>query len=296
MNRTIEAIRLMEPRRKGQVVNVASLAGIIGVKGLAAYPHPSSVLVGFTESIRLEFADKGIKLTCVMPGPVDTRMMDGTSSSPLVSMLAPEEMATGIADAVTTGQNRGSRCRDRAGCWPARFSALPPAIGIGSGTGRGSTGSTPRLTRPPGPHTKNESAADQYRGSMDPGPRWHKAFRSRKDLERPPGAETVEAIWRIESARLVARLSRLTGEVGLAEDMAQEAFIAALEVWPGSGIPRNPTAWLMTTARNRGSTGSAGTGSLTEKYGQIAHEMELAGPGPGPEQEVLNGTGSAMTS
>ena len=103
-----------------------------------------------------------------------------------------------------------------------------------------------------------------------------------------PGAETVEAIWRIESARLVARLSRLTGEVGLAEDMAQEAFVAALEVWPGSGIPRNPAAWLMTTARNRGIDRIRRDRVLTEKYGQIAHEMELAGPGPGPEQAVLN--------
>ena len=61
----------------------------------------------------------------------------------------------------------------------------------------------PKLTRPPRGHMKNESAADQYRGSMDRDPEWHKAFGSRKDLERPARAETVEAIWRIESARLV---------------------------------------------------------------------------------------------
>ncbi|HNC92255.1 MAG TPA: SDR family NAD(P)-dependent oxidoreductase [Solirubrobacterales bacterium] len=129
MNGTIEAIRLMEPRRRGQVVNVASLAGIIGVKGLAAYSASKFGLVGFTESIRLEFADKGIKLTCVMPGPVDTGMMDGTSSSPLVSMLAPEEMATGIADAVTTGKPRVSLPRSS---WllARTISVLPPAIGI----------------------------------------------------------------------------------------------------------------------------------------------------------------------
>ncbi|PRQ09155.1 RNA polymerase sigma factor [Enhygromyxa salina] len=61
----------------------------------------------------------------------------------------------------------------------------------------------------------------------------------------------VEAVWRIESARLIGGLVRLVRDVGLAEDLAQEALIAALERWPSAGIPDNPGAWLMTTAKHR---------------------------------------------
>jgi RNA polymerase sigma factor (sigma-70 family) len=62
---------------------------------------------------------------------------------------------------------------------------------------------------------------------------------------------SVEAVWRIESARLIAGLARITGDLGLAEELAQDALVAALEQWPESGVPRNPGAWLMATARHR---------------------------------------------
>lgn len=61
----------------------------------------------------------------------------------------------------------------------------------------------------------------------------------------------IEAVWRIESARLIAGLARMTRDVGLAEDLAQDALVAALEKWPASGVPENPGAWLMATAKNR---------------------------------------------
>ena len=114
--------------------------------------------------------------------------------------------------------------------------------------------------------------------------------RAREESGNPrnPTVETVEAIWRIESARLVATLSRLTGDVGLAEDMAQEAFIAALEGWPDAGVPENPAAWLMTTARNRGIDRIRRDKALKEKYGRIASELQLAGPKPGPEAVGLD--------
>jgi predicted RNA polymerase sigma factor len=67
------------------------------------------------------------------------------------------------------------------------------------------------------------------------------------DIER-----TIDAVWRIESARLVASLTRLVRDVGTAEDLAQGALVAALEQWPQSGIPDNPGAWLMTTAIHHG--------------------------------------------
>ena len=62
---------------------------------------------------------------------------------------------------------------------------------------------------------------------------------------------TIEAVWRIESARVIAGLTRLTRDVGLAEDLAQEALLAALEQWPQSGVPDNPAAWLTATAKRR---------------------------------------------
>jgi RNA polymerase sigma factor (sigma-70 family) len=61
----------------------------------------------------------------------------------------------------------------------------------------------------------------------------------------------IEAVWRIESARLIAGLARMVGDVGFAEDLAQDALVAAMESWPDAGVPDNPGAWLMATAKNR---------------------------------------------
>ncbi len=61
----------------------------------------------------------------------------------------------------------------------------------------------------------------------------------------------IEAVVRMESARLIAGLARYTGDVGLAEELAQDALVAALEQWPDAGVPRNPGAWLMTVAKRR---------------------------------------------
>ena len=61
----------------------------------------------------------------------------------------------------------------------------------------------------------------------------------------------IDAVWRIESARLIASLARMVGDVGIAEDLAQDALVAALEQWPASGVPDKPGAWLMATAKNR---------------------------------------------
>jgi RNA polymerase sigma factor (sigma-70 family) len=68
---------------------------------------------------------------------------------------------------------------------------------------------------------------------------------------KPSVHPTVEAVWRIESARLIAALARVTGDVGLAEDLAQDALVAALERWPSDGVPDNPGAWLTAVARRR---------------------------------------------
>ena len=61
----------------------------------------------------------------------------------------------------------------------------------------------------------------------------------------------IDAVWRIESPRLIAGLTRIVRDVGLAEEVAQDALVAALEQWPQSGVPENPGAWLMATAKHR---------------------------------------------
>ncbi len=67
----------------------------------------------------------------------------------------------------------------------------------------------------------------------------------------PAASRAIEAVWRIESARLIAGLARMTGDVGLAEDLAQDALVAAMERWPETGVPDNPGAWLTATAKHR---------------------------------------------
>jgi predicted RNA polymerase sigma factor len=62
---------------------------------------------------------------------------------------------------------------------------------------------------------------------------------------------TIAAIWRIESPKLIASLSRMVRDVGRAEELAQDAFVSALAQWPDEGVPRNPGAWLMTVAKRR---------------------------------------------
>src|SRR3954464_3722161 len=61
----------------------------------------------------------------------------------------------------------------------------------------------------------------------------------------------IEAVWRIEQAKLIAGLTRVVRDVGLAEELAQDALVTALERWPRTGVPENPGAWLMATAKNR---------------------------------------------
>ncbi len=70
-------------------------------------------------------------------------------------------------------------------------------------------------------------------------------------METTETHRAIEAVWRIESARLIAGLTRITRDVGRAEELAQDALVAALEQWPESGVPDNPGAWLMATAKHR---------------------------------------------
>jgi RNA polymerase sigma-70 factor, ECF subfamily len=85
---------------------------------------------------------------------------------------------------------------------------------------------------------------------------------------------TIDAVWRIESPRLIAGLVRLVGDVGLAEDLAQDALVAALEHWPKTGVPSNPGAWLMTTAKRRAFDQLRRYKMLETKHAEITRELE----------------------
>lgn len=84
----------------------------------------------------------------------------------------------------------------------------------------------------------------------------------------------IDAVWRIESAKLIAGLTRIVRDVGLAEDLAQDALLAALEKWPQSGVPDNPGAWLMGTAKHRAIDAVRRLALHDKKEGQIAVEFE----------------------
>ena len=85
---------------------------------------------------------------------------------------------------------------------------------------------------------------------------------------------TVEAVWRIESAKLIAALARMVRDVGLAEELAQDALVAALERWPETGVPDNPAAWLMATARHRAIDRLRRSKLQWSKHAEIARELE----------------------
>ncbi|NUQ21112.1 MAG: RNA polymerase sigma factor [Gemmatimonadaceae bacterium] len=84
----------------------------------------------------------------------------------------------------------------------------------------------------------------------------------------------IDAVWRIESAKLIAGLARVTRDVGLAEDLAQDALVAALEQWPQSGVPDNPGAWLMATGKRRAIDRFRRDKLLDRKHDEILHTLE----------------------
>ena len=86
---------------------------------------------------------------------------------------------------------------------------------------------------------------------------------------------TIDAVWRIESARLIAGLARVVRDVGVAEELAQDALVAALEQWPASGVPDNPAAWLMATAKHRAIDRVRRNGLVQRKHEELARELAV---------------------
>lgn len=93
--------------------------------------------------------------------------------------------------------------------------------------------------------------------------------RSTPDVER-----IVAAVWRIESAKIVATLTRMVGDFGLAEDLAQDAVLEALRQWPAEGVPRNPAAWLTAVAKRRAIDGWRRQERYDDRIATLAHDLE----------------------
>lgn len=94
-------------------------------------------------------------------------------------------------------------------------------------------------------------------------------------MTTPDARRAIDAVWRIESARVIGALTRMVGDVGRAEDFAQDALVAALETWPEQGVPDEPGAWLMTVARRRAVDHLRRSERLERKHDQLGHELEV---------------------
>src|SRR3989440_10755947 len=99
----------------------------------------------------------------------------------------------------------------------------------------------------------------------------------------------IDAVWRIESARLIAGLARIVRDVGVAEELAQDALVAALEQWPESGVPRNPGAWLMATAKHRAIDLLRRRERLERRLQELGHEVASQQEAVQPDLEAAHG-------
>lgn len=102
----------------------------------------------------------------------------------------------------------------------------------------------------------------------------HPSPDGRTPADRAPIDRTIDAVWRMESARIIASLARITRDVGLAEELAQDALVSALEQWPESGVPDNPGAWLMAAAKHRAIDLWRHNKLLERKHQELGRELE----------------------
>jgi RNA polymerase sigma factor (sigma-70 family) len=106
----------------------------------------------------------------------------------------------------------------------------------------------------------------------------------------------MDAVWRIESARLIGGLARIVRDIGLAEDLAQDALLAALEQWPASGIPENPGAWLMATAKHRAIDTFRRRQLAERKQDELGRELERSLSAPDIDAELDDHIGDDLLS
>ena len=108
-------------------------------------------------------------------------------------------------------------------------------------------------------------------------------FSAAAEAKRRAVHRTIEAVWHMDSAKIIAKLARMLRDVGRAEELAQDALVVALEQWPRSGIPENPAAWLMTTAKNRAIDQLRRLSLAERKSAVMTQDEDLLGCGPGAD-------------
>src|SRR6266851_3684549 len=143
---------------------------------------------------------------------------------------------------------------------------------------RPSSGSSGRRTMAGPSRSARSSSSRACEGALAIGPRNEDAPSGpgRRDLAATEAHRAIEAIWRIESARLIAGLARVVGDIGTAEELAQDALVAALEQWPAEGVPERPGAWLMGTAKHRAIDLIRRRKTLERKHEEIGRDVEMA--------------------
>src|SRR5438874_2962268 len=178
----------------------------------------------------------------------------------------------------------------------------PRSLSRGTGSGRcarwtrPSNGSSARRSTPAPTRSVRSSRPRACKGALAIDPPKEDA------LEGPGRGEagvieahrTIEAIWRIESARLIAGLARLVGDIGTAEELAQDALVAALEQWPTSGVPEKPGAWLMATAKHRAIDAVRRRQTLERKHEEMARDVERAEEGIDPNAAIDEDVGDDL--
>ena len=104
----------------------------------------------------------------------------------------------------------------------------------------------------------------------------------------------IEAVWRIEAPRLIAGLTRLVPDLGVAEELAQDALVAALEQWPADGVPRHPGAWLMTTAKRRAIDRIRRNETFRRRVGELGRDLDETTPDIGAQVAEDDGIGDDL--
>src|SRR5438067_7955400 len=163
----------------------------------------------------------------------------------------------------------------------------PRSLARGTGSGRcarwtrASNGSSARRSTPGPTRSVKSSRPRACKGALAIDPRKANALEGpgRGEAAVVEAHRTIEAIWRIESARLIAGLARLVGDIGTAEELAQDALVAALEQWPTSGVPEKPGAWLMGSAKHRAIDLIRRRQTRDRKHEEIGRDVERAQEG-----------------
>src|SRR6266571_366699 len=160
-----------------------------------------------------------------------------------------------------------------------------PDIGCGrcARSTKPSSGSSGHRTTAGPSRSVRSSSSRACEGARVIGPRYRDTATGpgRRQTDATEVHRAIEAIWRIESARLIAGLARVVSDIGTAEELAQDALVAALEQWPAEGVPERPGAWLMGTAKHRGFDLIRRRRTLDRKHEEIGRSVERA-------QESLN--------